>query len=141
MRMRKPTPCPSEPRRLKPLRGVGLLAIALVFTSAGVLHFVHPEGFVRIVPHFLPAPRALVFVSGACEVLLGLGILLPRSRAAAGAGLIALLVAVFPANIQMLLDARAAGAAEWWQLALWLRLPLQGLLALWIFRAAIARPR
>ena len=72
-------------------------------------------------------------------MLLGLGLLWPRARAAAGIGLIALLVAVFPANIQMLLNAQAAGAAPWWQLALWLRLPLQAVLALWVFRIAIAR--
>ena len=125
----------------KPFPSLGLLALALLFVGAGVLHFLRPDGYVRIVPHFLPAPRALVFASGACEVLLGLGLLLPRARAAAGVGLIALLIAVFPANIQMLLDARASGAASSWILALWLRLPLQILLALWVFRAAISRRR
>ncbi|GAC1535682.1 MAG: DoxX family protein [Myxococcales bacterium] len=127
--------------RAKGASGAGLRALALLFVSAGVLHFLRPDGFIRIVPRFLPAPRALVFASGACEVIFGLGLLLQRTRAAAGLGLVALLVAVFPANIQMLVDARAAGSAPVWQLALWLRLPLQGLLALWVFRAAIDRRR
>jgi len=113
--------------------------LALLFATAGVLHFLRPDGYLAIVPHFLPAPRALVFASGACEILLGLGLLLPRTRAVAGIGLIALLVAVFPANVQMLLNAQAAGAARWWQVALWLRLPLQAVLALWVFRVAVAR--
>ena len=132
-----PGPSPSPGR--KPFPSLGLLALAILFAVAGVLHFLRPDGYVRIVPHFLPAPRALVFVSGACEVLLGLGLMSPRARVASGVGLIALLIAVFPANIQMLLDARASGASSSWVLALWLRLPLQLVLALWVFRAAIAR--
>lgn len=70
-----------------------------------------------------------------------LGLLIPATRVAAGWGLLALLVAVFPANVQMLLNASAAGASRFWLAALVARLPLQPLLGSWIFRAVIrARP-
>jgi len=106
----------------------------LVFVTAGVLHFVAPGTYERIMPPYLPLHRELVYLSGALEVLGGLGLLTERTRAAAGVGLILLLVAVLPANVQMLLDARAAGKPSWWWLVLlWLRLPLQGVLAAWVW--------
>jgi uncharacterized membrane protein len=80
-----------------------------------------------------------VAISGACEIAGGLGLLVPRVRQAAGVGLIALLIAVFPANIQMLLDARAEGAVRWMQVLLWLRLPLQPLLMGWVWRITRGR--
>jgi uncharacterized membrane protein len=63
-----------------------------------------------------------------------------RSRRAAGIGLVLLLIAVFPANVEMLRQARASHAAGLWQAALWMRLPLQPLLIWWIWRIAIRRP-
>ena len=105
---------------------VGLrVALALFFMAAGVLHFVRPDPFVQIVPPYLPYPLALVYVSGACEILGGGGLLVPSLRRAAGWGLIALLVAVFPANWHMALgDVRIEGR-DIPPLLLWLRLPLQ----------------
>lgn len=117
---------------------VSLWVLATVFVVAGALHFAVPDSYTRIVPKWLPAPRLLVYVSGAFELLGGVGLLIPQLRSAAGWGLIALLVAVFPANIQMLQAARSAGAPFWGQLLLWLRLPLQPLLMWWVYRAAIA---
>ena len=111
--------------------------LATLFVLVGVLHFVVPGVFERIVPRWLPAPRTLVYLSGVAEIAGGLGLLLPATRTAAAWGLIALLAAVFPANVQMLLDARAAHAAWWWQAALWLRLPLQPLLMWWVYAVAI----
>ena len=108
----------------------------LVFGTAGVLHFVAPGTYERIMPPYLPLHRELVYLSGALEVLGGLGLLTERTRAAAGVGLILLLVAVLPANVQMLLDARAAGKPSWWLVLLWLRLPLQGVLAAWVWRVS-----
>ncbi len=108
----------------------------LVFVTAGVLHFVAPGTYERIMPPYLPFHRDLVYLSGALEVLGGLGLLTERTRAAAGVGLILLLVAVLPANVQMLLDARAADKPSWWLVFLWLRLPLQGVLAAWVWRVS-----
>jgi uncharacterized membrane protein len=78
-----------------------VLAVAMV--AVGVRHCTDPEPFVRILPATLPAKLALVWISGAAEVLGGVGLLVPRTRRWAGHGLIALYVAVFPANVNMAL--------------------------------------
>lgn len=116
-----------------------LVLIAIVFVAAGVLHLLKPAPYIRIVPPWLPAPATLVMVSGICEILGGLGVLLPATRVAAGWGLIALLVAVLPANVQMLIDAHARHASRLWQLSLALRIPLQAALVWWIWRATSRR--
>ena len=76
-------------------------------------------------------------VSGVFEIAGAAGILLPATRVAAGWGLIALLLAVFPANIQMLVNARAAHASALWTASLVARLPLQVLLIVWVYRTTI----
>lgn len=115
------------------------MILSLGFVIAGVLHFVHPRLYVRIVPDYLPAPELLVAVSGAAEVIGGVTLLLPATRRAAGVGLVALLVAVFPANVEMALhpDGAGSGLPTW---ALWARLPLQPALAALVWFAA-TRPR
>ena len=114
------------------MKSIALVFLAVLFVSAGVFHFVKPEPFVRIVPSFLPFPRALVFISGVAEIAGGLALLVPQLRAYAALWLIALLVAVFPANLNMALAPERAGlgiAPVW----LWLRLPGQVVLiaAVW----------
>ena len=108
----------------------------LVFVGAGVLHFVAPGTYERIMPPYLPLHRELVYLSGALEILGGLGLLTERTRTAAGVGLILLLVVVLPANVQMLIDARVADKPSRWLALLWLRLPLQGVLAAWVWRVS-----
>jgi uncharacterized membrane protein len=104
-----------------------VLAVAMV--AVGIVHFVLPGWFVAIVPAALPAPLALVLVSGVFEILGGVGLLVPRTRRAASIGLVLLYVAVFPANINMIVDARAShGVAPW---LLWARLPLQAVFIAW----------
>jgi len=110
-----------------------------VFIMAGLLHFVAPAAYERIMPPYLPLHRELVYLSGACEVLGGMGLLSRRTRPAAGIGLILLLVAVLPANVQMLLDARAAEKSSWWIALLWLRLPLQLVLVAWVWKVSRTR--
>ena len=112
------------------------VVLAMIFIAAGVLHFVIPAAYERIVPPWLPGPRLLVLVSGACEVAGGIGLLVPAVRRAAALGLIALLIAVWPANVQMLLDAHASHASAAWQAALVARLPLQVVLMAWVWWAA-----
>lgn len=114
-------------------------ALALLFAAAGILHFVQPDPYVRIVPSFFPHPRLLVLLSGAFEVAGGLGLLVPGPRRAAGLGLVLLLAAVFPANVYMALDPEGAGGGVAPAL-LWLRLPLQPLLAWWVWRASREAP-
>ncbi|SHI44863.1 Uncharacterized membrane protein [Hymenobacter daecheongensis DSM 21074] len=106
-------------------------ALALFFVGTGILHFVAPATFLRIVPPYLPAPHLLVLLSGAAELASGLGLLLPATRQLASWGLVALLVAVFPANVYMLQTHGAGLPVPMW--ALWLRLPLQLVLIGWVW--------
>ncbi len=115
-----------------------MLPLVLLFVSAGVAHFTDEAFFTAIVPDWLPAPRLLVWVSGVAEILGGLGLLLPQTRRLAAWGLIALLIAVFPANIDMALDPQPIASAPAWMglddpnpVALWLRLPVQFLFIGW----------
>ncbi len=115
-------------------------SLGLIFVGAGVLHFLGPETYEWIMPPYLPLQRELVYLSGAVEILGGLGMLSERTRPAAGIVLILLLLAVWPANLQMLLDARANREPSWWISLLWARMPLQILLIWWVWRASRPRP-
>lgn len=105
---------------------------ALFFMTTGVLHFTQTAGFERIVPACLPYPREIVYASGLLEIAGGIGLLIKRTRNWAGIGLIALLIAVFPANVNMALNTITFGLPE---PLIWLRLPLQLLIIAWVFRA------
>ncbi len=113
------------------------LIVAVVFVLAGVMHFVSAPFFLAMMPPWLPAHLLLVQVSGIAEIALGLAVLVDRTRVAAGWGLIALLIAVFPANVQMLLNAIATHASVVSITALVLRLPLQWLIGRWVYRVAV----
>lgn len=119
---------------------LSIALIAVIFVVAGAMHFLRPRSYMAIMPPWLPAAAALVVVSGVFEILGGIGVLVPATRVIAGWGLIALLIAVFPANVQMLLNARAAHASATAMTVLVARLPLQALLVYWVFRATIHRP-
>jgi len=103
------------------------------------MHFVVPAAYASIVPSWLPNAPLLVVISGVCEILGGLGVLLPATRRVAGWGLIALLIAVYPANIHMLRLAYENDATTLWKAALWFRLPFQLPVMWWAWRSA-ARP-
>ena len=113
---------------------IALWALAIAMVGIGVLHFVRPKPFVRIVPKYLPAPLALVYISGFFEILGGLGLLVPATRPWAAWGLIALYIAVFPANIYMLTDNVSLDPNKpiprW---LLWARLPLQLVFIAWAY--------
>jgi uncharacterized membrane protein len=111
------------------------IMLAIFFLGAGCLHFVFPASYMKIMPPWLPWHFALVMLSGVLEMAGGLGVLFQFTRRFAGYGLILLALAVLPANVQMLLNAHAAGDALGWQALLLMRLPLQLLLIFWIWRA------
>jgi uncharacterized membrane protein len=113
------------------------VALTFLMVSIGILHFTHTEGFASIVPDFLPWHEGLVLVSGVFEIGLGLALLVERTRVLAAYGLIALFIAVFPANLNMALhpELRIAGLPlEPSPVALWLRLPFQLVLIWWAWR-------
>lgn len=101
------------------------------------MHFVAPAFFLQIMPPWVPNPGAAVALSGVAEIAGAVGLLLRATRVAAGWGLIVLLLAVFPANIHMLVQARATDASALWQALCWLRLPLQPLMMWWVWRVAV----
>ena len=103
----------------------------LLFMSTGIMHFTAAPGFRAIVPPQLGHADLLVAISGIAEFAGGLGLLIPATRKAAGIGLITLLIAVWPANWYMALNAGAfANVAPAW--VLWLRLPIQLPLIWWV---------
>jgi uncharacterized membrane protein len=110
------------------------LALGVAFVGAGVNHFVMPRAYERIVPPSMKdRAQSLVAVSGVAEIAGGLGVLLPWTRRPAGLGLIALLAAVFPANLYMARTPEDFRKIPRW--ALYARLPLQPLMMWWAWSA------
>jgi uncharacterized membrane protein len=105
------------------------------FLLAGSLHFLRPRPYVSIVPDALPRKREIVYASGVAELAGGAGMLVPQTRRAAGWWLIATLLAIFPANVNMAVHAGRFRAVP--EPLLWARLPLQGLLIAWVWRVAL----
>ncbi len=103
--------------------------LAGLLVAAGVMHFARPQFYVAAMPAYLPWHVELVYVSGVFEVILGVLLLVPRTRQLAAWGIIALLVAVFPANVQMALNPDLFPTIP--PAVLWARLPLQAVFIAW----------
>lgn len=108
------------------------------FLLGGMAHFAFTDAQMRIVPPWVPWPRAAVLVSGALELLGAAGLLLPRFRRAAAWSLFGLTLAVTPANVFMLEQASEFPQVPYWLLVA--RLPLQCLLLMLIASVARGRP-
>jgi len=107
--------------------------LATVFyVAAGSLHFIKPDAYLKIMPPYVPWHVAMVRISGGFEILGGLGLLFPQTRRTAAWGLVALLIAVFPANVYMVTNPMEAGAASIAPVLTWGRLFVQPLLAWWL---------
>jgi uncharacterized membrane protein len=104
------------------VKRIGLTLVFFWFLLGGVAHFSLTETEMRIVPPYIPWPRAAVLISGVFELLGAIGILIPRTRRAAGIGLFLLTIAVTPANVYMLQQAELFHVPRW---ALIVRLPFQ----------------
>jgi len=105
-------------------RSKSTTGLAVLFGVSGVLHFVQPEPFERIVPRQLPRKKELVYASGVAELVCAAGLLHPRTRRTAGLLSAGLLAAVFPANVQMALDLNRKGSPRAKAIG-FARLPLQ----------------
>ncbi len=110
-------------------------SVSLAFLIAGSLHFIATDTEMQLVPAFLPWRRGLVLLSGVAEIVGALGLLHPRTRRPATYGLAALLVAVFPANINHAVNNIQIGASPAPALYHWLRLPAQPLLVAFVLWA------
>jgi len=113
-----------------------LILLSVFFTYAGIDHLVSPDFYVSIMPPWIPAHLELVYLSGVFEVMGGVGVLIPRFRAFAGAGLVALLIAVYPANLHMAFNPHLFPDIP--VVALYIRLALQFLAFYWAY--TVTRP-
>ena len=112
---------------------IPLLIISILFITGGISHFVVTDSFVMAMPDYLGYHKELVIISGVFEILGGIGILVPQTRLFAGYGLIALIIAVYPANINMALHPEKY--KEFSELFLYIRLPFQFLFVWFVWRA------
>ena len=109
-----------------------LYVMAFIYFIAGINHFSNPRLYIKIIPPSFPNPKLLNMISGLAEILLGIGLCIPIISNYAAWGIIALLIAVFPANIYMYTNEKARlGLAKW---ILLLRMPLQLGLIFWAYQ-------
>lgn len=113
------------------MRKASLYLMALIYLLAGVNHFIHPGTYLKIMPPWMPYPEQLVFISGVFEIALALLLLPAATRRVAAWGIIILLIAVFPANIQMSINYYRENNPNFWITLL--RLPLQFVLIWWAY--------
>ena len=109
-----------------------LYLMAFLYVLAGLNHFRNPKMYIRIIPPYFPNPKLLNIFSGIFEIVLGILLCFPAFSSYAAMGIIALLIAIFPANLFMYMNRAASfGLPKW---VLLLRLPLQIVLMLWAYQ-------
>lgn len=105
--------------------------MACIYMLAGLMHFVYPAMYERIIPPWIPSRKGAVYLSGVLEIVFGAMLFFPSLRGAALYGIITLLILFLPVHTHMLQDRKAGmGIPKW---VLWLRIPLQGLLIYWAY--------
>jgi uncharacterized membrane protein len=112
---------------------LALLGLGPFYIVAGANHFLSPDFYLSMMPPWLPAHAELVWISGVCEILGGIGVLVPSTRSRAGWALVALLIAIFPANVHMALNPELFPEIS--RAALYGRLPFQALFIAWAWWA------
>ena len=117
--------------QMRIIKNIFKYLLAFAFVLAGANHFINTAFYLSMMPPVLPAHLFLVYLSGICEIVLGALLLIPKYSRFAAWGLVALMIAVFPANIYMALNAQLF--PQFTPTAIWLRLPLQFVLIAWAF--------
>jgi uncharacterized membrane protein len=108
--------------------------MALFYVGGGINHFLDPGFYMPMMPPYLPWHGPLVFLSGVAEVVLGIAVLIPATRRVAAWGIIALLIAIFPANLHIAFNNVPLGVApEGLGIWNWVRLPFQAVFILWAY--------
>ena len=102
------------------------------FVLAGAMHFVKPRAYRQIVPQYVPAPDAVVYLSGVAEAVGGIGLMIPATRARARWWLVATLLAIFPANLHMAQHPEQYPKIPGGARSLKLRLPFQAVFIAWV---------
>ncbi len=116
---------------MKTLKKIFKWILGIGMIAAGANHFVNPEFYLKVMPPYLPAPLFLIYLSGFFQIALGVLLLIPKFTRLAAWGIIALLIAVYPANIYMAMNAELF--SEYSRILLYLRLPLQLVFIRWAF--------
>lgn len=119
------------------LKRISRTILGIFFIVAGINHFLNPAPYLAMMPPWLPWHVAMNQISGVAEIVGGLGILIPWKRRCAAWGLIALLIAVFPANLQVALYGWPGTHIPAW--ILWARLPFQPLFIAWVYLTCLRR--
>jgi uncharacterized membrane protein len=117
--------------KLKILKLSLKILLTVFFVAAGINHFRAPEFYLKIIPPYLPWHAALNYISGACEIILGIMLLIPRWTRLTAWGIIALLIAVFPANIYMAMNPQLFPDVK--PIVSLIRLPFQALFIAWAY--------
>ena len=109
-----------------------LWVMAAFYVLGGFNHLMNPDFYVAIIPPALPNPEWLNVLSGLAEIVLGVSVLEPRVRVLAAWGIIALLIAIFPANVHVAMENFGTGGTGTGNAAVnWVRLPFQALFIVW----------
>ena len=117
---------------METLKSVLRYVLGILFVLAGINHFVSPEFYIPIMPDYLPWHEELVFLSGVAEIVAGILVAIPATQRIGAWAIIAILVAVFPANIHMAMNPEEfSGYAA--STALYIRLPIQLIPAIWAY--------
>ena len=114
------------------MKKIFLYLMSLLYIAAGINHFIHPTFYLKIIPNGLPQHEALNYISGMCEIIFGILLIPLFTRRIAAWLIIILLVAIYPANIQMFLDYLQRGDPNLWITII--RLPIQIVLIWWAWK-------
>ena len=117
---------------LSSVKILSLYLLVILFSIAGINHFLNPDDYLKIMPPYLPFHLPLVYLSGALEILFSLLLIPIASRKVAAWLLILLLIAVFPGNVQMMINYKKMNHPHYWLTII--RLPLQLLLVWWVYQ-------